>query len=449
MIKKIEQFYDFERLETNWMTEIIAGVSIFMSLSYIFIVNPAILSQTGIPSGAVFFATVLASGIATIAMGLYARLPFALAPGLESNGFFAFVVVGVGGMGLGFTWQQALGIVFWSGMLCLIFTIIPIRQKIIDAIPEGLKSAISTSVGIFVAVIGFVVTDLIKFENNLPASFGDFTSDKAILLFVGFLVALVLSLRALRFPAGMLVAIVVCAVLAKFLGVAVDTPPAIEQDFLSALGELELIGIFQDPRAWTVLLVFFMIDFYGSIGKFIGLTRETNMQTNGAVRNMKEALYVDGVGTSIGSVLGTSTIITYVESAVGIKQGGRTGVVALVCGILMLASLVFSDIVGFVPVAAVSGVLVYVGWLLFPKHELLDAIRGTSDTGGTLDYYDFAVTFLMAVVSALTFSLDKSLLLGFWLYVILGLVRGHGINYYLLASAIALSIAMYIQYFTF
>lgn len=444
MIGWLEKTYKFKELNTNWVTEIVSGVALFLSLSYIFIVNPAILSQAGIPSGAIFFATVIASGVATLVMGLAARLPFALAPGLEANGFFALVVVG----SLGFTWQEALGLVFWSGVLCVIFTIIPARQLIIDAIPEGLKAAISTTVGVFVVVIGLAVTDLVSFENGVPSALGDFSSPKAMVLYAGFAISVVLGLKFLRFPAGMLVAIIAATVMARNLGITADTPPAKQDEFLSAMGQFEILGVFSDPRAWTVLLVFFMIDFYGSIGKFIGLTRTTNLQTEGKVKNMGKALYVDAGGTMLGSFLGTSTIITYVESAVAIAQGGRTGIVAIVCGLLMLASIAFSPLVAIVPVAAASGVLVYVGWLLLPKHELWDAIRGKKDLGGRLDGFDFLVVVLMGVVAGFTFSLDKSLLLGFVLYSVKQIVQNKGrVNPYLLGSAVLLGVAMGVQYF--
>lgn len=356
----------------------------------------------------------------------------------------AFVVVG----SLAFTWQQALGLVFWSGVLCLIFTIIPWRQKIIAAIPEGLKTAISTTVGVFVAVIGLVITDLIRFENGVPSGVGDFTNSKAILLYVGFVVALVLGLKALRFPAGMFVSLIVCTVTAKMIGVPSDTPPADTGDFLAALGELELFTMFADPRAWTVLLVFFMIDFYGSIGKFIGLTRQTELQSNGEVRGIGGAMGVDAVGTIGGAWLGTSTIITYVESAVAIGQGGRTGMVAIVCALLMFLSLFATPIVGFVPTAAAAGVLVYVGWLLLPRQEIVDAMNGTRDKDGSLDGFDFTAVLLMGLIALFTFSLDKSMLLGFAMYAIRDLFKNRtDANPFLYGSAAVLGIAMYVQYF--
>ncbi len=220
MLSKVADKYKFAELGTDWPTEVVAGVTLFMSLSYIFIVNPAILSEAGIPSGAVFFATVLASGLATLVMGFYARLPFALAPGLESNGFFTYVVVAT----LGFTWQEALGLVFWSGLMCFVLTLFPVRQRIIDSIPEGLKAAISTTVGVFVAIIGLVVTDLVIFEGGLPAEIGDFTAPKAILLYVGFVIALILGTKRFHFPAGMLVAIIACTVRARALAARGKTP---------------------------------------------------------------------------------------------------------------------------------------------------------------------------------------------------------------------------------
>lgn len=440
----IARKYEFDELETSLATEIVAGISLFLSLSYIFIVNPSILSQAGIPSGSVFFATVIVSAIFTLLMGFYAKLPFAVAPGLESSSFFTFVVV----LSLGFTWQQALGLIFWSGVLCLIFTVVPIRQKIIAAIPEGLRTAIAASVGVFVLVIGLVVTDLLKFENGLPVGVGSFLSEKSILLYVGFLIAFVLGIKRLNFPAGMLVSIIICSVIANILGVTSETPPAEHEDFLIALGELELFSVFQDPRAWTIMLVFFMIDFYGSIGKFIGLTRQTNLAKIDQINDPEKALFVDSSATIAGSVLGTSTIITFVESAVAIGQGGRTGIVAIVCGLLMLLSLVFAPLVSIVPVAAVGGVLVYVGFLLQPRSEVIDALKGESDTDGTLSHFDLFAVIAMGAIAFFTFSLDKSIWFGFTIYTLKELFQiGGRVNLYLAGSTIILSIAMGYQYF--
>lgn len=185
-----------------------------------------------------------------------------------------------------------------------------------------------------------------------------------------------------------------------------------------------------------------------AIGKFIGLTRQTELQSKGEVHNIRGAMGVDAAGTIVGAGLGTSTIITYVESAVAIGQGGRTGVVAITCALLMFLSLLATPIIGFVPTSAAAGVLVYVGWLLLPRQELLDALRGSSDKGGSLDTFDFIAVLLMGLIALVTFSLDKSLLLGFAIYAARDVLKNRlSANPFLYGSAIVLAIAMYIQYF--
>ena len=186
-----------------------------------------------------------------------------------------------------------------------------------------------------------------------------------------------------------------------------------------------------------------MIDFYGSIGKFIGLTRETSIQTDGKVKNMDKALYVDGAATIAGASVGTSTVITYVESAVAIAQGGRSGLVAVICGVLMLASLVLAPLVTLVPIAAVSGVLLYVGWILLPKNDIKDVF---SKRSASLNVYDLSILVIMGLITAFTFSLDKALLLGFVAYALKEGIEKKTINPYLAGSAVLLFIAMSLQY---
>lgn len=427
---------DMENNNSNLSTEIVAGISTYLSLAYIFIVNPAILSQAGIPSGAVFFATIIASVLATLAMGIFSRLPFALAPGLETNSFVAFVVVG----SLGFSWQEALGLVFWSGVICLAFTIFPIRQRIIDSIPVGLKSSIAIMVGVFVAVIGLVITDTLSFDQGMITGIGNLESGKPILLLVGLLITIVLGLKRLNFPGGMLVAIIICALIAKYLGITADTPPAKTEEFFAAVGKMELFSVLLDPRAWSVLLVLFMIDFFGSVSKFIALTSGTTLQDqDGTVKNMKEALYVDGGATMLGATMGTTTMITYVESSVGITSGGRTGMVAIVCAVLMALSLFFTPLVGLIPVAATGGILLYVGYLL--AVPTLDRFRK-----GKIGKSDILIGCLMGIITLLTFSLDKSMLVGFCLYTLKDAYQVKGLpNIYLLGSSVALAVAMVAQ----
>ena len=239
IIKKIENYFELAKYETNWKTEILAGVSTYLSLAYIFIVNPAILSSSGMNVSAVLFATVIASGISTLAMGLWARLPFALAPGLEMNGFFAFVVVGT----LGLTWNQALGAVFWSGLLCILFTILPIRKAIVDSIPLGLKKAMAVSVGIFVVTIGLFLSGLVSFDNGQIKTVNIAITPKVIALVIGLVLAIVLNLKKIRFVGGFLIAIVVATVYCKTQGIVQANPAQVSSDMFLAVGQLDFFPI--------------------------------------------------------------------------------------------------------------------------------------------------------------------------------------------------------------
>jgi adenine/guanine/hypoxanthine permease len=440
MNKFINNYFDLEGLQTNIRTEILAGVSTYLSLAYIFVVNPAILANSGMNVSAVLFATVIASGISTLLMGFVAKLPFALAPGLEMNGFFAFVVCGT----LGLTWEQALGTVFWSGILCIFFTWVRIRQQIIDAIPDGLKTNIAVSVGIFVATIGLFLSKVIVFKDGFPDfsqwNLQNLISNQAIVLFIGLFISVILGIKRFRFTGGMLVAIIVSSVICKFFGITAKTPASISPDMLEATFKFDLFSVFTDARFMSVLLIFFIIDFFGSIGKFIGLTAATNLQSNGQVKNIEKAMYVDGVGTVIGSAVGTSSIITYVESAVGIAAGGRSGITAIVCGMLMLISIAFTPLVGFVPVEATAGILLYVGWLLLP-------IRHIRETTISFGRFDIFVAIVMGLLSLFTFSLDKAMLFGFWAYSGKQIFsKTEKVNFYLLGVSLILTIAVVVQF---
>ena len=439
------RYFSIQKYNTSIRTEIFAGISTYLSLAYIFVVNPAILNKAGLDLSAVLFATAVASGITTIVMGLWARLPFVVAPGLEMNGFFAFVAVGV----IHLTWQQALGAVFWSGVLCVVFTIIPARQKIISSIPDGLKANIAVSVGFFVAAIGLSLSGIIVFEEGVPSHFGSFTSPKALSMYIGLIISVLLGIKRLKFAGGMLVAIIVAAVFCKFNGIEVKTPAKISSHMLDAFAQLDWLVIFKDIRVLPVLVVFFVIDYYGSIGKFIGLTKSTNLvDKDGNLPNMVKALYVDGGGTIGGALLGTSSLITYVESAVGIAAGGRTGIVAIVCGILMLCSIVFTPLIGLIPVEATSGVLLYVAWLLLPFNQppTLSGETAFASWKRQLDKIDFVTALFMATLSLVTFSLDKAMLAGFLIYTLKSLFyKGHH-NWYLTASTILLIISVASQY---
>jgi AGZA family xanthine/uracil permease-like MFS transporter len=432
---KIEEYFEFSRYGTNWRTELLAGLATYLSLAYIFIVNPSILSNAHMDISAVLFATVIASGLTTIAMGLWARLPFCVAPGLEMDGFFAFVVVGT----MGLTWQEALGAVFWSGVLCVIFSVKGIRQHIIDAIPDGLKKSMAISVGVFVFTIGLYLAGIVAFNKGAISSIAIHGTPKEISLLVGLVLSAALAYKKLRFPAGILVAIIVCAFYCNSQGIVQAAPAHFSKEMFSGVLKLDVIP--HSLRVIPVFLVFFLIDFYGSIGKFVGLTASTNLvDKKGNLARFGNALYVDGAGTIGSGLVGTSSVITYVESAVGISMGGRTGVVAIVCGLLMLLSLVFTPLVGLVPVEATSGILCYVGYLLFSS-----ALKDKH-----LSRPDFAIIALMAAVTFATFNLGQAMALGFLAYTVVHfykVFRGNmKINWWLAGSTVAVILSVILQY---
>lgn len=414
--------------------EILAGVSTFLALSYIFIVNPAILSQAGMNPDAVLFATIATSALATLAMGLWARLPFALAPGMEMNAYVAFFVVGT----LGFTWQQALGAVFWSGVAFVVLTVSRVRERIIAAIPDRMKGSLSLSVGIFLILIALRVAGLLRYDGIRIAGLGEVLSPLALAFLLS--AGLAFLLDHFRVRAAILVSVVATAIVCEAFGIGVSpAAPAAESTasagMFAAVGQANL-GVIADPRIFSVILVLFLIDFYGSVAKLIGLSARTSIALGGTVPRLKEALAIDGVATIGGAGLGTSSLTVYVESGVGIGVGGRTGLTALTCGILMLACAGLAPFLHLIPPVAASGALVWVGVKLCPSlRELRDYPR-----------VDLAVLVVMPAVVAATFALDLAMLAGLSLHVASALLSRRHVNPYLLASAALLAAGAFLQF---
>lgn len=432
MNKILQSFFNLERLGSNVRTEILAGVSVFLSLSYIFVVNPAILSEAGINKSAVFFATVIISSLATIVMGLWAKKPFALAPGLEMNAYVAFVVVG----SLGFVWQGALGIVFWSGVLMIIVNLLKIRKNIITAIPDRIKSGLAMTVGVFLMLIALNVSGMLAYEGIDIQGIGLLGSPEAFVFYIGLISALIL--KSFKVRGSILFSIIIASALAHFLDIGtVVEPVKISKDMLSATFALDL-GVIFNPKAWSIILVLFLLDFYGSIAKFIGLTKNTSIvDKTGNMPQMQEALSVDGGATVVGSLLGTSNVTTYVESAVGIGEGGRSGLTAVVVGVLMLLFLVLTPLVNLVPVVATTGALFFVGITLFPNRKEFKEYR----------WFDTLPILAMVIATVLTFGLDKAMFVGFGLYIVFQVVNGDAkkVNMYLLGSTILLALSIFMS----
>jgi len=429
MLQKIDNYFGITKHGSSFKIELFAGLSTFLSLSYIFVVNPAILSEAGISTSVAFFATVFGSVVATLLMGLWARLPFALAPGLEMNAYIAYVVVGV----LGFTWQGALGAVFWVGVLTFILSFTSLRTNIIKAIPDKLKSGLAASVGVFLMLIALKVSGLLAYEGIQVKGIGLLTSNEAYIFYVG--LVLVLIFRHFKIKGSVLLSIVGAAIFVHFLGVGQPIEPIkLSSEMFAGTFAFDL-GVIFNPKIWAVIIVLFILDFYGPIAKFIGLTRNTNIvDSEGNLPRMKEGLAVDGLGTMIGAATGTSNLITYVESAVGIGEGGRTGLVAVVVGILMSLFLFLVPLINLIPVAATTGALFFVGLTIFPSKKELK----------TYSWTDIIAVAIMVLVTFWTFGLDKAMFAGFAAFVVLFIVRGkwRELNPYLVGSTAILLLSI-------
>lgn len=432
MNNKLDNFFGITKFGSIIRTEMFAGVSTFLALSYIFVVNPAILSSAGINKSAVFFATVVGSVVATLAMGLWANKPFAVAPGLEMNAYVAYVVVGT----LGFSWQGAMGAVFWSGILTVLLSFTSLRVGIVNAIPNKLKFGLSSAVGVFLMLIALKVSSLFLYDGIRLKGIGILLSNQAYVFYVGLVLASVLKYFKVR--GSILLSIIGASILAHMYGLnnAIE-PIKFSKEMFSGAFLFDL-GIILNPKIWSVVLILFILDFYGSIAKFIGLTQNTSIvDAQGNLPKLKEALIVDGAGTVLGATLGTSNLITYVESAVGIGEGGRTGLVAVVCAILMSLFLFLTPLLNFVPALAATGALFFVGLSLFPWREL----------NKQYDLAEWLSMLVTVIVTIWTFGLDKAMFAGFISFVILKVLSGkvREINLYLIVSIILLGVSVWLS----
>lgn len=433
----LDSYFSISERGSTTATEVLAGVSTFLALSYIFVVNPAILSQAGIPTSMSLFATITISALATILMGVWAKLPFAVSTGLEINGYVAFVVIGA----MGFTWQQALGMVFWSGVLMVIVTLASIREKVIDSIPDALKIGLSFSVGMFLVLIAMKLSGIFVYKGLILSGFGSLVSPAAICLYVG--LAAILLLERFRVLGSVLISIIGVTVLyhvlasrgiAGFTPAAASSTPTMSKEMFSGIGALSP-AVLLDPRALSVILVLFIIDFYGSVAKLIGLTLRTTLMATGKLPGREKALLVDGGGTAAASLLGTTSVVAFVESAVGIGAGGRTGLSALVCGVLMALCFLAMPFIYLIPVGATLGALVYVGFRLCPAYDQWKAMAPI----------DKLTLISMPLITIATFSLDKAMVVGFVLAALSGVFKKQKVNPYLAGSAALLVVSMILQ----
>ena len=390
-------------------TEILAGVTTFLTMSYILAVNPDILSATGMDKGAVFTATALASAIATLLIAFLAKLPFAQAPGMGLNAFFAFTLV----LGMGYSWQTALAAVFAEGIIFIIITVLNIREKVVNCIPLNLRYAMSVGIGMFIAFIGLKNSGIIVDNPATLVALGSFTNVSLVAV-IGIILSGVLMAKGVK--GALFYTILICTAIGIPMGVTtlpenfspISIPPSMEPTFMhfdfKSLLNLDMFFI-------VMLLVF--IDLFNTIGTLVGALAKTEMMDEkGNVPRMKEALLADAIGTSVGAVCGTSTVTTYVESAAGIAEGGRSGMTAAVTGGLFLVALLFAPVFLLVPSAATTGALVMVGVFM------MDSIRKVEFDDVTETLPVFATILFMV----LSYSIAEGMALGMMSYAILKLL---------------------------
>jgi AGZA family xanthine/uracil permease-like MFS transporter len=408
----LDKFFNITGNKSTLRTEIVAGITTFMTMAYILAVNPDILSATGMDKGAVFTATALSAIIATLVMALVAKLPFALAPGMGLNAFFAFTVV----LGMGYSWQFALTAVFLEGIIFLLLTAFNIRELIVNSIPLNLKHSVSVGIGLFIAFIGLKGAGVIVDNPATLVSLGDMKSPGVIVGLLGILVTGVLFARNVK--GSLLIGILFSTILALILGVAqmpegykfVSAPPSLSPIFF----QFDFSQIFTIDMA-IVLFTFLFVDMFDTVGTLVGVASKADMlDEKGRVPRVKQALFADAIGTFFGSIMGTSTVTTYVESAAGVSEGGKTGMTALTTAGMFALALLFAPVFVMIPSAATAPALVIVG--LFMMSPILKVDLN--------DFTEAIPAFLCIIMMPLTFSIADGIVFGMLSFVTLKLLTG-------------------------
>lgn len=401
--------FELEQHKTSVRTEVQAGTATFMAMAYIAVVNPAILSQAGMDFGAVFVATCLAAAFGSIVMGWLANYPVALAPGMGQNAFFTFSVV----LGMGHSWQTALGAVFLSGILFIILSVLPVREWLINAIPKSLKLGISAGVGLFLGFIALKNAGIVVANDATFVHLGDLTQAGPALALLGFV--LIVALQARGIAGAVLIGMLVVTVIgwvsgaAEFKGV-MDIPP----DPRPVMFQLDIASAFQWSMV-TVILTLLLVDVFDTAGTLVGVAARSGlMKPDGTLPHLGRALLADSGATAVGAVLGTSSTTSFVESGAGVAAGGRTGLTAVTTGVLFLACLFFAPLAQSVPAFATAAALLFVACIM---------TRGLAD----VDWDDptaYAPAVATALAMPLTFSIADGIGVGFITYAMIKLAAG-------------------------
>lgn len=417
----MKEYFDFSKYKTDMKTEIIAGITTFLATMYIIVVNPAIISTTGMPFSGVLTATVIVSAFSSIMMGIYARNPIVLAPGMGINAFFTYSVV----LGMGVKWEVALGAVFWSGIIFLILSIFNIRTLIVQAIPKQIRYAISAGIGLFITFIGFVNA---KFIIDNPATLVSIGHLDAITItfIVGLIITSILVIK--RVKGGLIIGIAVTTILAIPIGrlygdasaINFGIPTLVTWKGLVSMPDFSLflsMNLIESLKLamFPVVFAFLFTDMFDSISTFIGVAEAADLtDEKGEPRNIKESLIVDSVSTTISGIFGTSSGTSYIESATGVEEGGRTGLTAVVAGLLFLPFMFFSPLLSIVPSLATAPALVLVG--VFMMKPVLKINWGT--------FEDSIPAFFGMILIPLTYSITQGIIWSFISWTIIKLVMG-------------------------
>jgi AGZA family xanthine/uracil permease-like MFS transporter len=359
MLKRLETYFEFTRLGTNWRTEILAGVTTFLTMAYIVLVNPAILSASGMPLAAVTAATCLSAAFGSILMGIVARYPIALAPGMGLNAYFTYAVC----IKLHIPWQTALGAVFLSGVIFLLLTAAGIRQMILQAIPHELYAAVASGIGLFIAFVGFRNAGLVVGDPETLVTLGNMRNPAAALALFGLILMVALEVKKVR--GAILIGVLATTALAWSLGLAHWTPAAGGFHSLAATAfKLDIRGALSKGLL-EIVFIFFFVDLFDNLGTLVAVTKRAGLiSPDHTIPRLNKILFADATATIFGSLTGTSTVTSYVESTAGVAAGGRSGVTAIVTGLLFLGAIGAAPFVGIVPPAATAPALILVGSLM-------------------------------------------------------------------------------------
>lgn len=407
----LEKKFRLSERKTDVKTELMAGFTTFMTMSYILAVNPQMLSQTGMDKGGVFTASVIASIIAMVCMAFLANLPFGLAPGMGLNAFFTFTVVKT----LGYTWQFALTAVFLEGIVFLILSLFKVREMIFDAIPINLKKAVSCGIGLFIALVGLVNSGIILQGEGTVLQLGNLLSRESVVFIVGLFIIALLLAREIK--GALMYGILASTILALILGVSKyqgGSPITFPPSLAPVAFKIQFDKIFTFDM-FTVVFTFLFVDIFDTVGTLVGVSAKAGMlDEQGKLKEASPALLADAIGTTMGALLGTSTVTTFVESASGVAEGGRTGLTALSTAFFFFLSLFLFPVFGMIPAQATGPALVIVG--LF----MLSSIK-------EIDFYDYSEAipaFITIIAMPFCYSIAEGISFGMISYVLIKLLAG-------------------------